>query len=541
MAIYHFSLKTIGRASGRSAVASAAYISGTKLRSQETGLSYNYRKKKEVVFRHVFLPADAPEEYQDREILWNAVQKIEKRSDARLARMIIVALPNEFSRDLQIQAINKYVKEQFVSKGMCADVAIHDKGDGNPHAHIMLTTRGFNQDGSWSKKERSTYKLDEDGNKIPLIDPETGLQKVRVRKGKGTEKLWERNSVPSNDWNKKENVEVWRKAWANLCNRYLKPDQQIDHRSFKRQGLDLEPTIHEGYAARQMEQKGLVSERVEYNRGVKERNQLRHVIRQKVEELYQGIMEKAREICGRIKRHLGIDEEGRSSVEPSRRRRQIDVRTAEGKRSLEETESFLEARIREGQETDQGIGRTSRSIDQSERKLCETERDLTRTESEIDSIKQRLDRQREENERRFRKIMDRHQRLMGGEACATRNGEDTTIIRHGRELSETDRRKEWNHSKSEKKDPRSGNVIKISRDRDGKSGVNVKTSGNIHQNHGIFVQRQGEHVQHTNDASGGEEPKDPRTGAAIGESVKVKQPVKARKKAKQKEIGFPRL
>ena len=541
MAIYHMSLKNIGRADGRSAVASAAYISGTRLRSYETGLSYNYRKKKEVVFRHIFLPEHAPEKYQDREILWNAVQKIEKRSDARLARMIVVALPNEFDRNLQIQVLGKYVKDQFVDRGMCADVAIHDKGDGNPHAHIMLTTRGFDPDGSWSKKERSTYKLDEDGNKIPLIDPKTGLQKVRIRKGKGTEKLWERTSVPSNDWNKTENVEIWRKAWADLCNRYLKPDHQIDHRSFKRQGLDLEPTIHEGYAARQMEHKGLVSERAEYNRGVKERNQLRLEIRQKVEELYQGIMEKAREIYGRFKRHLGIDEEGRSLAGPSRRRRQAAVRTAEGKRSIEETESFLEARIREGQETDQGISRTSRSINQSERKLCETERDLTRTESEIDSIKQRLDRQREENERRFREIMDRHQRLMGGEAYATGNDEDTTIIRFGRGLSETDRRKEWDYSKPEKKDSGSGNLIKISRDRDKKSGVNVKTPGNMHQNPGIFVQRQGEHVQYANGTSGRKETDNQRAGAANGESVKVKRPVKTRKKEKQKEIGFPRL
>ena len=158
-------------------------------------------------------------------------------------------------------------------------------------------------------------------------------------------------------------------------------------------------------------------------------------------------------------------------------------------------QSFLEARIREGQETDQGISRTSRSINQSEQRLYETEWELTRTESEIDSIKQRIDRQREENERRFQEIMDRHQRLMGGEAYATGNDEDTTIIRFGRGLSETDRRKEWDYSKPEKKDSGSGNLIKISRDRDNESGVNDKTLGNLHQNPGIFVQRQGEHVQ----------------------------------------------
>ena len=148
MAIYHFSLKTVGRSGGRSAVASAAYISGTKLRSEETGQNYNYRKKKEVVFRHIFLPEHAPKEYNNREVLWNAVQKVESRSDARFARMIDVALPREFSRELQIRILYKYIKEQFVSKGMCADVAIHDKGDGNPHAHIMLTTRAFNPDGT---------------------------------------------------------------------------------------------------------------------------------------------------------------------------------------------------------------------------------------------------------------------------------------------------------------------------------------------------------------------------------------------------------
>ena len=540
MAIYHFSLKTIGRASGRSAVASAAYISGTRLYSQETGLMYNYRKKTEVVFRHIFLPENAPEEYKDRETLWNAVQKIEKRSDARLARMIDVALPREFDRDLQIRIIGKYVKDQFVSKGMCADVAIHDKGDGNPHAHIMLTTRGFNPDGSWSKKEKSVYKLDASGNKIPMIDPETGQQKVRVRKGKGTEKLWQRESVPSNDWNKRENVETWRGAWSEICNLYLDQSQRIDHRSYKRQGLDLEPTIHEGYAARQMEEKGLVSERAAYNRGVKERNRLRKDIRQKAEELYQNILEKAREIYGRIKRHLGLDEKRRSSSEPSRRRRQIAVRTAEGKRSLMETESFLEGRIREGQETDQGINRAGRSIDQTERRLSETEWDLARTESEIDSIKQRINQQREENERRFREIMKRHNRLMGGAAYATGYDEDTTIIRSGRGLSETVRREEWNHTEPEKKDSGSEHFNTGSKGRNDSSEGFDRLSGDLYQNSGIHTQRQREDVQPARNIDRRPEEKDQRVGGTTGESViSKKKPIV--KKKKIKEAVRPRL
>ena len=289
-----------------------------------------------------------------------------------------------------------------------------------------------------------------------------------------------------------------------------------------------------------MEQKGLVSERAEYNRGIKERNQLRQEIRQKVEDLYQGIKEKAREIYGRIKRYLGIDEEGRSPAEPTRRRRQIAVRTAEGKRSLEETESFLEARIREGQETDQETSRASRSINQSEQKLCETERDLTRTESEIDSIKQRIDRQCEENERRFREIMDRHQRLMGGEAYATGNDEDTTIIRFGRGLSETDRRKEWNHPKSEKKDTESGHFNTESKGRNDSPEGFDGSSGDLYQNSGIHAQRQREDVQAARYIDRRPEGKTQRVGGTTGESmIPKKKPIVTKKKIK-KAIG-PRL
>ena len=570
MAIYHFSLKTIGRSSGRSAVASAAYISGTRLYSQETGLTYNYKKKTEVVFRHIFLPENAPEKYKDRESLWNAVQKIEKRSDARLARMIDLALPREFDRNFQIRIIGKYVKDQFVAKGMCADVAIHDKGDGNPHAHIMLTTRGFNPDGSWSKKEKSAYKLDAFGNKIPFIDPETGQQKVRVRKGKGIEKLWQRESVPSNDWNKREKVEAWRGAWSDICNHYLDQDQRIDHRSYKRQGLDLEPTIHEGYAARQMEEKGLVSERAEYNRGVKERNRLRKEIRQKAEEMYHSIMEKAREIYGRIKRHLGLDEKGGSPSEPSRRRRTIAVRTAERKRSLMETESFLEERIREGQETDQGISRTGQSIDQTERRLSETEWNLNRTESEIDSIKQRINQQREENESRFREIMKRHGRLMaadkvrereatrlqnrssqrrdpistifnrGGEAYGT-GYDDKAAVRTGRGIPESDRKTEWDYPGAGTKAQRDGSPPSGEGSRDSHPGDCNHIEGSPDQNVGAGGQRKGEDIRSPKQLDRRFKKEDQRVGGKTGQSVTPEKPPVIRRKKKVKETLGPRL
>lgn len=116
-------------------------------------------------------------------------------------------------------------------------------------------------DGSWGAKEKKDYARDENGDRIPLIDKKTGKQKL----GKRNEKLWKRITVQANNWNDRSNVEKWSTSWADICNRYLSVEQQIDHRSYKRQGLPLEPTIHEGFCARQMEQRGGESDRHEYN------------------------------------------------------------------------------------------------------------------------------------------------------------------------------------------------------------------------------------------------------------------------------------
>lgn len=305
MAIYHCSVKIIGRSSGRSAVASAAYRVGEKLKDKETGIIHDYTKKGGVIYREVMLCQNAPKEYQDRETLWNEVQKIEKVSNAQLAREIEVALPIEMSRSEQIQAVQRYVREKFVSAGMCADWALHDKGDGNPHAHIMLTTRPIKANGQWGEKKKSIYKLDENGQKIPVIDPETGRQKVRVRKGKGVEKMWERETVQVNDWNDRSKVEEWRAAWAEICNEYLMDWQQIDHRSYARQGIDQEPTIHEGYVARKMEKNGRVSDRCQINREIAERNGLLKQIKGALREIAEQIKELIKVRGGDLHDRLG--------------------------------------------------------------------------------------------------------------------------------------------------------------------------------------------------------------------------------------------
>ena len=263
MSIYHCSIKNISRSSGRSAVACATYRSGEELEDLETGITHDYRKKTGIAFAEIFLCKNAPERFQNREELWNEVEKIEKAADARLAREIEVAIPRELSLEEMKNLVAGYAK-MLTEEGMCVDAAIHLKV-GNPHAHLMCTTRKIKADGTWDQKEKKVYALDEFGNKIPVIDQETREQKIGAR----GRRIWKRVTVAANDLNAKENVEKWRKMWSEHCNAYLEPEQQIDHRSYERQGKkDVIPTIHEGYAAREMEKRGKLAERCEINREI---------------------------------------------------------------------------------------------------------------------------------------------------------------------------------------------------------------------------------------------------------------------------------
>lgn len=263
MSIYHCSIKNISRSSGRSAVACAAYRSGEELEDLETGITHDYRKKTGIAFAEIFLCKNAPERFQNREELWNEVEKIEKAADARLAREIEVAIPRELSLEEMKNLVAGYAK-MLTEEGMCVDAAIHLKV-GNPHAHLMCTTRKIKADGTWDQKEKKVYALDEFGNKIPVIDQETREQKIGAR----GRRIWKRVTVAANDLNAKENVEKWRKMWSEHCKAYLEPEQQIDHRSYERQGKkDVIPTIHEGYAAREMEKRGKLAERCEINREI---------------------------------------------------------------------------------------------------------------------------------------------------------------------------------------------------------------------------------------------------------------------------------
>lgn len=269
MAIYHFHCKIISRGQGRSAVGASAYRSGTQMTNDFDGIEHDYTKKQGVVHSEVMLPEQAPEKFENRSVLWNEVEQQEKGRKAQLAREVEVALPRELSRAEQVRLVRDYVQENFVKKGMCADIAIHDKGDGNPHAHIMLTTRPIEKDGSWGAKATNEYVLDKDGKRI--------LQKV----DKNNRKIYKRVKRDTTDWNTKEFLQRSREQWGVAINRELErknlPDR-VDHRSFEEQGKEQLPTQHIGVSAAAMERRGIESDRGKENRAIQEKNKQLHGI-----------------------------------------------------------------------------------------------------------------------------------------------------------------------------------------------------------------------------------------------------------------------
>jgi hypothetical protein len=279
MAIYHCSIKIIKRSQGRSAIAAAAYRSGQRLTNEWDGITHDYTKKGGVVHSEILLPTHAPPQFSDRSALWNSVEKTEKNSNAQLAREIEIALPSELNRNMQIELVRSYVRDTFVASGMCADFSIHDKGDGNPHAHIMLTIRPLKESGEWGAKCRKEYDLNGRGQRIPL--PSGGFKSHRVN---------------TTDWNDPGKAEVWRAMWADACNRALEQigrPERIDHRSYVRQGVQQIPTVHVGVAATQMEHRGLTTEKGTINREIAAQNRLLKEIKARITRLYNWTKQQA--------------------------------------------------------------------------------------------------------------------------------------------------------------------------------------------------------------------------------------------------------
>lgn len=260
---FHFSVNIISRGKGKSAVASAAYISGEKIKNEWDGVTHDYTRKEKVLVKNIILPDHIPKEFNDRSTLWNKVEMAEKNSNAQLARQFIIGLPKELTLSENKNLVERFIKENLTSQGMIVDYAIHDESqdkNGNIHCHIMTIMRPINEKGEFLAKSKKEYILDEKGEKILNKNGKPKTRKVELT-----------------TWNDKGNVEKWRENFSNLCNEYLaknKIEKRVDHKSFKRQGIKQIPTIHLGASASAMERKGIRTEKGDINREIKKQNEL---------------------------------------------------------------------------------------------------------------------------------------------------------------------------------------------------------------------------------------------------------------------------
>ena len=233
MAIYHLSAKIVSRSEGRSVVGAAAYRSGESLYDERTGQTFDYTHKAGVEYSEILAPPEAPSWIHDREVLWNAVEQVERRKDAQLAREIEIGLPVELNKGQQVALLRDYVGGTFVSRGMVADVALHLDNPDNPHAHVLLTTRQMTSEGFGAKRR---------------------------------------------DWNVRSELMAWRTEWAGAANQHLARaslDIRIDHRTLEAQGIDLVPGRKIGLSVERQEQPGLplsAAERVAEQREIAAEN-----------------------------------------------------------------------------------------------------------------------------------------------------------------------------------------------------------------------------------------------------------------------------
>lgn len=234
----------------------------------------------------ILLPSHAPAEYADRQTLWNAVEKIEQHPKAQLAYSLDFALQNEFTMEENIALARQFLLDEFVSRGMVVDFAVHqpDRKDGipNPHIHVLCPIRPIEPDGAWGAKQRRVYVLDEDGNRVC---DEAGNYVF--------------NAVPTTDWGRPETLEHWREKWAEMVNaKFVEKglSVRIDHRSYERQGIDQLPTVHEGVAVRQMEAKGIPTDKGSLNRLIRAVNTLLRKIRTEIGHAADWFREEAAEL-----------------------------------------------------------------------------------------------------------------------------------------------------------------------------------------------------------------------------------------------------
>jgi ATP-dependent exoDNAse (exonuclease V) alpha subunit len=266
MAIYHLRVKFVKRSDGRSSVASAAYRAGEKLQDERTGKRHDYSRREDVAHAKVLLQDGAPEDLRDRSTLWNEIERVNKRKDAQLAFEVELALPRELTPEDRVRLAETFAEREFVSQGLAVDLCIHvsqaSDGGEHPHAHMMVTTRRIEDDGTFGKVARDQQDSPALLRKVFALEQEGKLDDALLA-SKGT------------------NLARWREGWATLCNEFLDEAGEaarIDHRTLAAQKIEREAMPNVGFAFhRQIEGlRGWLADRVDALRGVEWRNSLRN-------------------------------------------------------------------------------------------------------------------------------------------------------------------------------------------------------------------------------------------------------------------------
>jgi len=304
---------------------SAAYASCSRLYNDYDGLTHDYTRKHWCLYSEVFLPQYAPEEWKDRQLLWEAVESVEKTKDSRLARELVVALPSELSLDDWKSMLKRFVREQGIDLGMCADVNIHDPypPGHNPHSHILFTMRPLDEHGKWQTKTQKEYLCKRGGEERGFTADEfktaktQGWEKqymyqfgekrqyltpseaekiegcIRTSKTPKSTRYGRQNPLTAL-WNSEEQIFAWRKSWEMIVNEEQERHgiaDRVDCRSHAARGLTEQPTVHEGYHARKLESMGIVSDRCELNRQIRADNKLLRELKKQVQKLMKAVKE----------------------------------------------------------------------------------------------------------------------------------------------------------------------------------------------------------------------------------------------------------
>lgn len=416
---------------GKSCVATSAYMSREKLKDEQMNHTFNYSgHEHDNTFSNVTLCKGAPEEWQDKEKLWNAVEAEENGKNTRKAKQWILAVPQEMTEEQTEQAVKEF-QSFLAEKGMCSQADVHEPDskrsaaqiEKNKHVHVLATQRQLNEQGEWEQiKEKKVYANCRNAEGKPAYNPDIpndtahripqlnqdGTQKVRVRKGKGEEKLWERVKVQSNPLDCKELIEESRAKWAEVCNKHLSAEQQIDHRSYERQGIDKVSEIHEGIGYHQQD------ERAEYNKAVQELNSNMDLLKKEAPQELEHIRSEVND----IRESLEYDTVSRRTAESDQRTAGADqsiespARTTgnaymadragtfgKGTRSEERNLEFensdqktasrsdTERRYRSG---DRELAETMRNVEEYRRSIEETDRAISSLSGRIASVGERI-------------------------------------------------------------------------------------------------------------------------------------------------------